>query len=52
MSQCLSKIPYHDLEVAERVAKLYTEQHNQNRTMRVYKCRVCPGWHLTSKRKR
>lgn len=50
--QCLSKIPYADLEIAERVAKLYTEQHNSGRTMRAYKCGICDGFHLSSKKKR
>lgn len=50
--QCLTKQKYDNLEIAERVAKLYTEQHNSGRTMRAYKCKVCSGFHLSSKRKR
>lgn len=47
--QCLQKQPYEKLEVAERVAKLYTEQNKNGKKFRAYKCTICPGYHLSTK---
>lgn len=50
MSQCLTKQNYCNLEVAKRVALNYTETNYQGRVFRPYKCVICSGFHLTSKK--
>jgi hypothetical protein len=51
-SQCLTKQKYSDLSVAQRVAENYTVTNYQKRTFRVYKCTICDGYHLSSKKLR
>lgn len=44
---CLNKALYITLEEAER-AKRYCEKQ-RNVKLRIYKCPICKGYHLTSK---
>lgn len=45
---CLSKYKYRTPEYAEKVAKEKVAKHNK--TTNVYKCKYCPGWHLTTRK--
>lgn len=58
-SQCLGKLTFKDLEIAERVAEQYTKAshkkgpnnrlngktYHKGLSYRVYKCNICKFWH-------
>ncbi|HSX43790.1 MAG TPA: hypothetical protein VLE69_00615 [Candidatus Saccharimonadales bacterium] len=47
---CKKKVRYSTSAAADAALKRINPSHKLNKPTRVYKCPVCAGYHLTSKR--